>query len=126
MTLKEKADDYARAWCSGDPAAVAPHYAPDGRISINNGDDLIGTEAIRDMAAGFYAEFPDLKVHCDLVRSGGSHALFVWTLEGHHAETKNHVKAAGWEEWDLDDALLVVASRGWFDADDYQRQIDGA
>jgi hypothetical protein len=28
----------------------------------------------------------------------------------------------GWEEWDLDADSQVVASRGWYDAADYERQ----
>lgn len=125
MTIDQKTADYARAWCSLDPDQVAAHYAPDGAIRINGGDTLTRTTAIRDMAAGFYAEFPDLEVLCDLCRSNGQHALFVWTLKGHHAETKNYVEVGGWEEWDLTADGLVLNSLGWFDADDYQRQIDG-
>jgi hypothetical protein len=75
------------------------------------------------MASGFCAEFPDLVLTCDLVRSSGSHALFAWTLEGHHVETGNHVKASGWEEWELDERCRVKASLGWYDAEDYARQV---
>ena len=31
----------------------------------------------------------------------------------------------GWEEWDLDADDKVAASLGWFDADDYDRQVAG-
>jgi len=123
--LQMLASGYAEAWSTHDPAAVAAFYAPDGAISINRGDDLTGTQAITEMAAGFMAEFPDLDLRCDLMRSAGHHAIFVWTLEGHHAETKNHVVVGGWEEWELDESMKVQKSLGWFDADDYQRQIDG-
>ncbi|WP_164658820.1 nuclear transport factor 2 family protein [Tropicibacter sp. Alg240-R139] len=123
--LQKLARDYALAWSSGEPEAVASFYAEDGEIVINRGDPIKGRAAVAEMAAGFYAEFPDLEVRCDLMRKGGSHAVFIWTLEGHHAETKNHVIVGGWEEWDLNDDLQVMSSKGWFDADDYQRQIDG-
>lgn len=124
--LQQLARDYALAWSSGEPDEVASFYAEDGEISINRGDLIKGRAAVAEMAAGFYAEFPDLEVRCDLMRKAGSHAVFIWTLEGHHAETKNHVVAGGWEEWELDDDMKVLSSKGWFDADDYQRQIDGA
>lgn len=78
------------------------------------------------MASGFHAEFPDLLLVCDGVRAGGNHMIYLWTLEGHHAETGNFCKVSGWEEWDLDADMQVTASRGWFDAEDYQRQVDGA
>ena len=121
--IKKMAADYSAAWSSGNPASVAAHYASDGRIAINRGEPLIGTAAITEMAAGFYAEFPDLIVKCDDIRSSGNHAIFAWTLEGHHSETKNFVRVPGWEEWELNDDLKVVSSLGWFDADEYDRQI---
>ncbi len=123
--LQTLAQEYAIAWSSGDPAAVAGFYAQDGQICINRGEVLKGRASIIEMAAGFYAEFPDLEVRCDLMRRAGSHAIFIWTLEGHHAKTKNHVVVGGWEEWELNSDYQVVSSLGWFDADDYQRQIEG-
>ncbi len=121
--LKSMAERYAEAWSSHSPEAVASYYAPDGQISINRGDTLKGQEAIVEMAAGFYAEFPDLIVHCDELRTAGNHAIFAWTLEGHHAETKNYVKVAGWEEWELDENMKIKSSLGWFDAEEYDRQV---
>ncbi|MES2000895.1 MAG: nuclear transport factor 2 family protein [Pseudomonadota bacterium] len=116
---------YAQAWSSKRPERVAEFYAEDGQIVINNGSPLRGHEAISNMAAGFYAAFPDLIVHCDDFRLAGTHALFAWTLEGHHAETKRRVRIAGWEEWDLDGGGKVLSSRGWFDTVAYENQIAG-
>lgn len=124
--MNNLARDYAIAWSSGDPDAVASFYAPDGQIIINRGEPIVGRAAVAEMARGFYADFPDLEVRCDMLRWAGSHAIFVWTLEGHHAQTGNHVVARGWEEWELTADNKVKSSLGWFDADDYQRQIDGA
>lgn len=124
--IEDMAKAYEAAWCSGDPTQVAAHFAADGFIQINRGDVLKGEAALREMAAGFYAAFPDLKVICDGLRTAGDHVVFLWTLEGHHAETKNFVRASGWEEWNLTPELKIESSLGWFDADDYQRQIDGA
>lgn len=123
--MKARAEAYAKAWSSNDPAGVASFYSTDGEISINGGDALKGRAAIAEMAAGFYAEFPDLIVHCDEVRVAGSNALFSWTLEGHHSQTGNHVKVPGWEEWELTDAGEVAVSRGRFDAAEYDRQVQG-
>lgn len=123
--LQNLARDYAIAWSSGDPEAVADFFAADGQIVINRGDPMKGRAAIVEMARGFHSEFPDLEVRCDMMRKAGDHALFVWTREGHHVETGNHVVTRGWEEWDLDPDFKVVSSKGWFDAEDYQRQIDG-
>ena len=123
--MAEIAANYAAAWSSGNPEAVASFFAEDGQISINKGEVLSGRAAITDMAAGFYAEFPDLIVRLDNFRVAGDHALFAWTLEGHHSETKNHVQIGGWEEWELSSDGRVAKSLGWFDAAEYDRQVQG-
>jgi hypothetical protein len=105
------------------PDAVASYFAADGQISINCGEPSKGRAAIAEMAGGFYADVPDMVVHCDGVRAAGSHALLLWTFEGHHATTQNAVRVSGWEEWELGEDLKIVASLGWFDADEYARQI---
>ena len=117
------ATDYAAAWSSGIAANVASFYAADGRIVINSGDPIEGTAALVEMATGFYAEFPDLVVHLDELRTAGDHMVFMWTLEGTHSETGNRVKVPGWEEWTMGDDGKVTASLGWFDAAEYERQI---
>jgi hypothetical protein len=52
----------------------------------------------------------------------GDHVVYLWTFTGTHAGTTNPLTVIGWEEWDLNPAGLIRASRGWFDADDYARQ----
>ncbi len=123
--IQRMAQNYAIAWSSGNPPQVAEFYTAEGEISINGGEPVKGTAALVDMVAGFYQAFPDLEVRCDLMRLAGLHGLFAWTLEGHHADTGNHVQVTGWEEWTLSDEMKVTKSLGWYDEDDYQRQIDG-
>lgn len=123
MDIAKMAADYAAAWSSGEPDAVAAFYDENGAIVINRGDEIKGRAAVAEMAAGFYAEFPDLVVHLDHLRVAGDHVLFGWVLEGTHAETKNRVKVPGWEEWDMTDDGKVASSKGWFDAQEYDRQI---
>jgi len=77
------------------------------------------------MAAGFYADVPDLTLTCDLVRAAGDHVAFLWSFTGHDAQTNAPLNIAGWEEWDFDASGKVAASRGWFDAEDYARQAAG-
>ena len=121
--IRDMAERYAGAWTSGSPDAVASFYEEDGRISINNGEPIVGRAAIAEMAQGFYSEFPDLVVHLDEIRTAGDNAVFLWTLEGTHSETGNYVKVGGWEEWTLSDDVLVRESLGRFDAVEYDRQI---
>lgn len=120
------AGEYTQAWNSKSPEAVASFYAEDGEIIINRGEPWTGRSRVADMAAGFYADVPDLSLDCDEVRCAGSHVIYVWTFTGHDAKTGNPLKIRGWEEWDIDENLKVKASRGWFDAEDYAQQAAGA
>lgn len=120
------AERYAEAWSSHSPEAVASFYEEDGRITINDGETTVGRAAIADVVNSFYAEFPDLVVRMDKVRTAGNHAVFLWTLEGTNSGpggTGNRVKISGWEAWHLSDDIRVIASDGRFDAAEYERQI---
>lgn len=121
-TVRTMAAAYTAAWNAGLPEAVASFYAPDGHIAINRGEPWVGRKGIAEMAAGFFADVPDLKLVCDEVRCAGNHVAYFWTFTGTHAATKNPLRVVGWEEWDLDPDVKVVASRGWYDAVDYERQ----
>ena len=123
--VAEFAGSYARAWSSKSPEAVASFYADDGKISVNRVNSLNGRKAIAEMAAEFYAAFPDLVVHCDGVRTAGDHAIFLWTLEGHHVQTRAYVQVAGWEEWEINEQMKIKSSLGWFDVEEYEQQIRG-
>ena len=126
---KEMAENYTKAWCSHDPNAVALFYAEDGRIVINGGEPSQGRAEIAAMAQAFYNDFPDLVVRMDDIRTSGTHAIYRWTLEGTNSGpggTGNHVKVSGWEYWRYSEEGLVAESTGHFDADDYQKQVDGA
>ena len=123
--VKDIAQAYTAAWNSGSPEAVAGFYAQDGQIIINRGSPWEGRSGVAQMAAGFFADVPDLALVCDQVRCAGDRVVYLWTFTGTHSGTKNPLRIAGWEEWDFDADLKVKASRGWFDADDYTRQTSG-
>lgn len=53
----------------------------------------------------------------------GDHAVYVWTFTGTHAESGKKVSFQGWEEWELTDEPRVRSSLGWYDAEDYERQL---
>lgn len=123
--VAQMAHDYTAAWNSKDPEAVASYYALNGSIVINRGDPWQGRAKVAEMAAGFFADVPDLSLTCDEIRVAGDHAIYVWTFTGHDAGTGHPLKIKGWEEWDLTPDLKVAASKGWFDAEDYARQAAG-
>jgi uncharacterized protein (TIGR02246 family) len=115
----------ADAWNSGSPDAVASFYAPEGGIVINRGTPWENRAGVAAMAAGFFADVPDLSLTCDGIRVAGDHVVYLWTFTGHHSGTKAPLRITGWEEWDLDADHRVSASRGWYDAADYARQVAG-
>ena len=116
------ADAYTAAWNTGSADAVAAFYAEDGEIVINRGSPWKGRAGVAQMAAGFFADVPDLALVCDGIRVAGDHVAYLWTFSGTHAATGSPLRVSGWEEWDLNKEHKVAASRGWFDADDYARQ----
>jgi len=120
--IREIADAYTAAWNSGSADAVSAFYAEDGNIVINRGSPWEGRSGVAQMAAGFFADFPDLALVCDAVRVAGSHVAYLWTFTGTHASSGKPVRVSGWEEWELGADHKVKASRGWFDVDDYARQ----
>lgn len=120
------ADAYTKAWNSGSPEAVASFYAVDGSIVINNGDPWEGRSAVAAMAAGFYADVPDIHVVCEQLRYAGDHLAYLWRFTGTHSGTKNRLNIVGWEEWDMDADHTVKSSRGWFDSAEYARQVAGS
>jgi uncharacterized protein (TIGR02246 family) len=113
---------YTAAWNSGRPEAVAGFYADDGGISINDGQLWQGRSGVAEMAAGFFADIPDMVLCCDGVRAAGLTAIYLWTFTGHHAGSGKPVAISGWEAWDLAETGHILSSRGWFDAEDYARQ----
>jgi len=122
---KSITEAYTAAWNTGSPDAVAAFYAADGRIVINRGEPYEGRARVAEMAAGFFAEVPDLSLACDGVRCAGDHIVYLWTFTGTHSVTKNALRISGWEEWDFDESGKVKASRGWYDGEDYARQVAG-
>jgi uncharacterized protein (TIGR02246 family) len=116
------AADYTAAWNTGRPEAVAGFFAETGTIVINRGTPWEGRAGVNAMAAGFFADVPDLALSCDGVRLAGTHMVYLWTFTGTHSGTGHPLRIEGWEEWDLGDDLKVTASRGWFDPEEWARQ----
>lgn len=125
MTSQTLADAYTAAWNTGNPEAVAAFFAEDGQIVINAGAPWRGRSGVAAMAAGFFADVPDLSLTCDGLRVAGAHVAYLWTFTGTHSGSGAPLKISGWEEWDLDAQDRIAASRGWFDVADYTRQAAG-
>ena len=121
--LHDFAGRYTAAWCSGDPAQVAEHYAPEGSLTINRGTPSTGRAAITQAARSFMEAFPGMVVLFDGLRARPGTVEYHWTLEGNSAETGNHVRISGFEEWTIGEDGLVADSQGHYDQAEYDRQL---
>ena len=118
--LVEFGRSYTEAWCSGEPARVAAHFAPGGTVAINGA----APTPILDVAEAFMASFPDMELRMgDLVIRDDGVVEYQWTLIGDHSGTGNHVHFSGLEEWTMGDDGLVATSLGSFDGVEYDRQV---
>jgi uncharacterized protein (TIGR02246 family) len=123
--VEQMAMEHAAAWSEGAPDKIAGLFAENGTITVNGGEPHFGRAEISKNAKELLATFPGLVVHCRETRHAGYRDVFVWTLEGIHAETGNFVSLPGWHEWELDDDMHVKRCQGFFDAGDFERQITG-
>ncbi len=131
MTSHDKIRDFAvrytAAWCSGKPETVAAHYAPDGRLTINDGEPAKGREAITEVARSFMSAFPDMRVLMDDIVAGDDGIRYHWTLIGTNAGPGGkgkRVHIQGFEDWTLADDGLIARSEGHFDQAEYDRQLE--
>lgn len=125
--LNRFANRYAVAWCSQGPESVAAFFAEDGSLRVNDGPPAIGRAAIAEVACGFMTAFPDLVVKFDRLILKPYGADFHWTLTGTNNGpdgTGKKVRISGHEEWRIGANGLVEESRGYFDAAEYQRQLE--
>lgn len=125
--MQEFAERYTAAWCSGEPARVAACYAPNGTLSVNGGTPAAGRDAIAGVARGFMTDFPDMKVLMDGLIVRGRYAVYQWTLVGTNTGPGgggHRVRVSGFEVWQIGADGLIAESRGHFDGDEYQRQIE--
>jgi len=124
--LRAFAEGYTAAWCSMDPRRVAEHYAPEGRLTINDGPPSVGRDAITETARTFYVALPDMQVYMNNLVVDGERIEFHWTFTGTNTGpggTGNAVRVTGYEEWTLSTEGLIAASQGHYDAAEYARQL---
>lgn len=118
---------YAQAWCSQRPNFVSSFFAEDGELTVNNGKTAKGTSAITIVAKGFMDAFPDMIVSLDSLETKSNQIRFYWTLTGTNNGlngTGNKVEISGFEEWTLNDNGLIQESKGHFDEEDYNQQLE--
>lgn len=124
--IKKVAEGYTAAWCSRSAEAVGAYFTEDAKSIINDGEPSVGRAVIAEAMGAFFADFPDLVLYMDGIRTGGNKAIFLWTLEGTNSGpggTGNRVRICGWQNWRLSDDLLIAEADGGYDEAEYDRQV---
>jgi predicted ester cyclase len=126
--LRDFAERYTAAWCSGNASSVAACYSTNGSLKINADDPAQGREAITVAAQSFMTAFPDLQVLMDDIVVQADRPVFHWTLKGTYTGpgvTGQPVRISGFEVWRIGEDGLIAESEGHFDSAEYQRQLRG-
>ena len=119
---------YTDAWNSKQPETMASFYADDGMLTVNNGKPAVGRRQLAETAQSYMEAFPDIELTMDSLTVGNGTYRYYWTFKGTNTGpggTGNKVDFSGFEEWTMNDQGLVQKSIGTYDAEDYQRQLEG-
>jgi hypothetical protein len=125
--LNSFAIQYTAAWCSQKAARVASFFGEQGYLKINDGVPSVGRDAITKAVHGFMTAFPDLVVRMDSVEESGTDVTYRWTLTGVNTGpggSGKSVRISGYEQWRFGPDALIAESRGYFDAAEYQHQLN--
>jgi len=118
---------YAAAWSSRSAAKVASFYSESGSLAINGGKPSVGRIAIAAAVETFMIAYPDLNVRFDRLEPKGNRTLFHWTFVGTNtgpSGTGAHVEISGYEDWKIGADGLIADSKGYYDAQDWDRQVN--
>ena len=124
--LRDFAEHYTAAWCSGNPRNVAAFFSPNGSLRVNTNAPAIGRTAIADVAQSFMTAFPDLVLTMDDIVSHGDGAAYHWTFAGTNTGpggTGQRVHFSGFEDWSIGVDELIAESLGHFDQAEYEHQL---
>ena len=126
--MLEFAQNYTEAWNSKQPEKMASFYAEDGILIVNNGTPAVGRKQLAETSQSYMEAFPDIELTMDSLTFESGKYRYYWTFKGTNTGsggTGNKVDFSGFEEWTMDDQGLVQKSIGSYDAEDYQRQLEG-
>lgn len=126
--MLEFGQNYTAAWNSHLPESMASFYDEDGSLSVNNGKPAIGRKQIAETAQSYMEAFPDLELTMDSLTIQENTYRYYWTFRGTNTGaggTGNKVDFSGYEEWTMNRQGLVQQSVGTYDAEVYQRQLQG-
>ena len=126
--MVEFGQKYTDAWNSKQPDKMASFYAEDGVLTINKGTPAVGRKQLAETARSFMEAFPDMQLTMDsLIKENGTYRYY-WTFKGTNTGpngTGNKVEFSGFEQWTMNNQGVVQKSIGTYDAEDYERQLNG-
>ncbi len=70
--------------------------------------------------------YPDLAVHFDRLEPRDGRVLYHWTLTGTNTGpggTGKQVRISGYEDWNIGPDGLIAESKGHYDPQDWDRQV---
>lgn len=126
--MVEFGQKYTAAWNSKQPGKMASFYAENGTLMVNNGQPAVGRKQLAETAQSYMEAFPDMELTMDSLTVEEETYRYYWTFIGTNTGpggTGNKVDFNGFEEWTMNDQGLVQKSIGTYDAEDYQRQLEG-
>jgi hypothetical protein len=127
-TMVEFGKNYTKAWNSKNPENMASFYAAFGSLTVNNGTPAVGRDQIIAVAKSYMKAFPDMKLTMDSLVADSNTYRYHWTFVGTNTGpegTGNKVVFSGFERWTMNKEGLVQKSIGTYDAEDYNRQLNG-
>lgn len=125
--LADFATRYTAAWCSHSASSVAAFYSESGSLTINDGSPAVGRKGVEGAAQRFMTAYPDLVVKFDRLEPKGDRVLYHWTFTGTNTGpggTGNQVRISGYENWKIGSDGLIADSKGRYDAQDWDRQVN--
>ena len=124
---KDFGEKYAAAWSGQNAERYAKFFAPGGSLWVNDEKPAVGREAIQKVAQGFMTAFPDMVVSLDSLPTTSKGVEFHWTLTGTNTGpngTGKKVHISGVEILQFNRDGLITESKGSFDENEYNRQLE--
>ena len=126
--LKKFGVEYETAWRSLVPENPFSFQAKDCIVTVNDGEPMISVEERLNGIIGFLDAFPDLIITMRDILDEDRGIVFYWNLKGTNSGAGgkgNRVDIDGCEVWKLNNGNKIVELKGYFDAEEYERQVNG-
>jgi hypothetical protein len=88
----------------------------------------VGIKQLAETAKSYMEAFTDMELTMDSETKEKGTYRYYWTFKGTNTGpngTGNKVEFSGFEEWTMNDQGLIQKSIGTYDADDFEKQLNG-